>query len=451
MRVHVDANADYQNRLKGTYAFAVEKDIYFRKSIYDPDDPFVQFVLAHEVAHYLQKRLGTNVDGPSEPNEWQIEREANLSGLAFVQNKAPPALSPDPSPIPRHFGPVGHYFTVYYLALAAGIEKGLARKLALYAQMPDEISELDAVDVWAWANKWFHNWDIDGSRRQWYRWIVGNYGGGDILNFMAWPLDFVAVIHRGLHALTGKNAKAEQTFRQERLEGANINKPHLFGLAIHAYGDSFAHQNLTGGDMYPPYIGHTEIFLQGEHYSKFPKGFDGQRGSPRSSKGAFALIASDYWRRLKLFGSWVDNINNVQDRYQKYGEGLFQVLQKRASGKSTNLADVRKKLTSFSSLQSEIQQQIAIETEIRNVLGGVNTFYKPLETPKGWTTATEIDGEKRPSLLDLLYHAGAWARYEPFYKTMGDTFAPRPTIAELANIKLNALERNIVLWISRGH
>ena len=39
----------------------------------------------------------------------------------------------------------GHYYTVYYVALACGVPNDDAMRIAFWTQFPDEVSELDAV------------------------------------------------------------------------------------------------------------------------------------------------------------------------------------------------------------------------------------------------------------------------------------------------------------------
>ena len=53
------------------------------------------------------------------------------------------------------YGEAGHYYTVYVVALAAGFDPKTARTMAILAQVPDEILELDGSTppkvVWSYS------------------------------------------------------------------------------------------------------------------------------------------------------------------------------------------------------------------------------------------------------------------------------------------------------------
>jgi Trp operon repressor len=64
-------------------------------------------------------------------------------------------------------------------------------------------------------------------------------------------------ISDGLHSLTGGHGSAEVKYREQQLKLFK-DDPLIFGLALHAYGDSYAHQDMNNsGRMYPPVIGHA--------------------------------------------------------------------------------------------------------------------------------------------------------------------------------------------------
>jgi hypothetical protein len=64
-----------------------------------------------------------------------------------------------------------------------------------------------------------------------------------------------AAINVGLHSLTGQSHKTEKSNRKDRLLTTGVDDP-AFGLAIHAFGDAFAHRNDATGAMYRPLQGH---------------------------------------------------------------------------------------------------------------------------------------------------------------------------------------------------
>jgi hypothetical protein len=69
---------------------------------------------------------------------------------------------------------------------------------------------------------------------------------------------YVQVIHKGLHSLTGTDAKTERHRRQEIFRGLK-GRGSLFkhALALHAFGDSFAHQRIHSTSLFLPTIGHA--------------------------------------------------------------------------------------------------------------------------------------------------------------------------------------------------
>ena len=69
-------------------------------------------------------------------------------------------------------------------------------------------------------------------------------------------------ISEGLHSLTGGNAGAEVMYREEQLK-LFADDRLIFGLALHAYGDSYAHQDMNDSGLeYPPIIGHAKGILR---------------------------------------------------------------------------------------------------------------------------------------------------------------------------------------------
>ena len=69
-----------------------------------------------------------------------------------------------------------------------------------------------------------------------------------------------AQVSSGLHSLTGGKAIQEQGYCYKELKGIFTSNDHLaIGLALHAFGDSFAHVQLRNpkGLMYRTGIGHA--------------------------------------------------------------------------------------------------------------------------------------------------------------------------------------------------
>ena len=197
VRIHADARSDWMNIAVGTLAFTVGEEIFIRRNLGNPNSVQFRFILAHELTHVLQKRRHR------EPNRLGIasitcqilEKEANAAASAFINEcRRSLTLSPDHPARPRAFGPIGHFYTVYYVCLAAGIPDAEAARLSFYAQLPDELTEFDARDVltqWYWRYlRYLAFRDRDGLDN----WLA-LYASK---RFMENPLDYVSIIQSGL-------------------------------------------------------------------------------------------------------------------------------------------------------------------------------------------------------------------------------------------------------------
>lgn len=224
-------------------------------------------VLWHELAHLAQQALWR---GRSVPPAW-TEAEAHLAALTG----RPPRLPLDPR-LPSCWEEVGHYYTVYYVLFAAGVRDDLARRIAFYAQLPDEVSDLDAVraglsiastDIPSGIGGWLHEQTL-GRAEDAYWWVNNGFasmvpGGGAYMGHRRPPRAFEDFrrsldVQSGLHALTGAPAEAETSRRLRILQGIDPVRNTLeFGLALHALGDSYAHREADGAHMFPMVVGHA--------------------------------------------------------------------------------------------------------------------------------------------------------------------------------------------------
>ena len=242
-------------------------------------------VLRHELAHVAQQRLWR---GRAVPAAWtEAEAHAVAAGLL------PRARLPLDPRIPSCWEEVGHYYTVYYVLFAIGVRDDLARRIAFYAQMPDEISDLDAVRAGyslpgatvTGVPGWVHEHTI-GALEEGYVWlnngfaqmIPGGYGGGYMIR-REQPRQFVDFsrgldVQQGLHALTGAACEVETARRTTILQGIDpLASTMEFGLAVHAFGDSYAHRAADGATMFPPISGHApdSVAARGERATHVPE------------------------------------------------------------------------------------------------------------------------------------------------------------------------------------
>lgn len=154
------------------------------------------------------------------------------------------------------WGAGGHYWATYFTSLLTGFEPEEAFRYAFLAWMPDQISELDAIFVQMVNVK-------DMIRRQH---VLYKPSAGEILNFDFPTLqhmifdDYMRMIHEGFHCLNGRNASKETNYRHKRAKEAykaSEDYPWVFGLALHAFGDSFAHRKINDHTMYDAGWGHA--------------------------------------------------------------------------------------------------------------------------------------------------------------------------------------------------
>lgn len=262
VRVHRCRTARRLTEKLGTVACAVDGAIFLGADV--PD-----MVLAHEVVHLLQARL------PGAGRVAAAEAEAHhLAARALAGLPCRVAVPADAAQ-PLRWEEAGHYYTVYYVALACGLPNDDAMRIAFWTQFPDEVSELDAVkagfdmpraardQVGAWL------YEDTGIRESIEQFVVGL--NNDIVNAMGLPgghMTYVKAepykdlqvnldVQRGLHCLTGANWDDETSRRAWASGKADLSDGYFeFGMSLHCFGDSYAHRNHDSGKMYPTVIGH---------------------------------------------------------------------------------------------------------------------------------------------------------------------------------------------------
>jgi hypothetical protein len=134
----------------------------------------------------------------------------------------------------------GHYYTTYFVSLAAGFDPHTALRNSVFAQMPDEVSALDAK----------------------YQGISAatETGPGILVSWANFERD---LIQRGLHALTGGSSEQERSRTQKALRSTNPGSME-FGFLVHRFGDTYAHTELDDDKkMYKTGWGHALPTLLG--------------------------------------------------------------------------------------------------------------------------------------------------------------------------------------------
>lgn len=268
-------------------AFAAPEAIFLSESLTALGNVETTLVLAHEFAHIVQKQRGQTLRAhamKSPTTDAAFEQEADRAAFAFLMGRERPELSADMSNVTRAWGPAGHFYTVYWVARVADVPDADAEQLAFYAQMPDQVCDLDAKKAgMAWGVSAF----IPGKIR--------NKALGDENRFDS----YIYQIQAGLHCLDGRDAAAESKRRVTNLRkvSSDLFLKFSFGLGLHALGDSYAHRRNSGS-----------MFI-----------------APAGHAGA----GNSLYERIIKLGTEIDNINEHSALYGEYCQQMFPVIAER--------------------------------------------------------------------------------------------------------------------------
>ena len=212
-----------------------------------------------------------------------------------------------------NYGEAGHYYTVYLVSLAAGMNPGEAYRNAFFSQLPDDVYELEAVPL---------------QQDQVMPWNPLP----KLLNTKAYQSQVhnVGSMHQGLHALTGGPSDKETANRGVPLQ--TLQPGSLgFGLALHAFGDSYSHRKI----------------------------------------GDESVMYSSGWGHLSDMHE-PDEIANRPDLYRTYVKDLYAVLQQR-SGATPVLteAQLMQQIDAVVALGSEQEQIKELSRQTTAMLGGM--------------------------------------------------------------------------------
>lgn len=403
VRLHFSPAGEVANRALGSLAFAVDGHICFRPEI-DPDqgDAFT-YLLAHEVSHILQKRRAKHIGllHVLPKSDQAFEREANVCAANVLRGKRAIVANSDPHPDPRCYGPAGHYYTAFYTALATGFDYETARKIGLYTQLPDLVSEIDATEAGkGWGKKYG---EAMASTAELY--ISHVIPGKSITEFWQHSQDAAIdkmvsdwQVQAGLHALTGGDAETETTKRTNILSQCAPGSLE-FGLAVHAFGDSFAHRDFHNGDkMYGPPFGHLAELVN--HAIRADSGWD-----PHDP----------------------DKIVLRKELYYRYGAGLYQIFSAKSSRKPpVDLKEFKSVLVDVSCQTTDEVQGAMLKARVREVCEKTEgtqatsqefaTFYEPPDDAIPWNEFRVLHPDLDPGLLaKALELAAKWCiSAEPF-------------------------------------
>ncbi len=330
---HIAASPEAPARVLGT---CMSEEIYVRPEL---PAPLRMAVLAHELSHAVQRRNATR-SGSRLACAGQLEAEANGAALACVLGQRFTCRLSDAGRVPRYWGVAGHYYTALFVMLTAGMDAKLAARQAMFTQMPDQVDELDATCA-----------------------------GLDLLKTFAvtpFVMDRIAkdyAVQKGLHCLTGGNAALETARRQIILQSAALESME-FGLAIHPFGDSYAHRVLYHQDvLYGPGAGHLRAWTTPDFISTRP-----------------AL-------------------------YVQYGLALFKIIADKlpaSTPRRVELADLDATLRNLASLAGDQSVIFNLDLSIKRT-GAPASGYRPEQEPRAtWKTFAGKHGLGPQNLADAL-------------------------------------------------
>lgn len=354
-----------------------------------------QRILAHELVHVIQKRLGSF--SSRQHTTIELEAEAYTVGSCVSSGNRCQVRLADSENTSRYWGEDGHYYTAYLIMLLAGVGDEDAREMAFYAQMADEVCELDAIDL--------------AKEVGWAR-LRPRFGDSD--ERVARKCKEAEIIHRGLHSLTGRASKQETRIRQEILQKAPFPS-FTFGLAIHPYGDSFSHRRYSSDyEEYLRIMGKCEILEESERRARanrrpfhhpMPhcramgsamkdrvKRIGAERSSGSSTGRRPTLRPSEHHSRkmtnpivghLNPFlgnqGRESDTIDLRPELYKDYAIGLFKVVRNRVA---TNEVWGRVVETSQHGFQPETTDSVSIPKQVNFDIESIVSEISKLESQK---------------------------------------------------------------------
>ncbi len=435
VRVCTGPRANAITNSLGAAAAAWRTEVFLSDCVLRSGPAAVRTVLAHELAHVAQKRLSGRPsmrDASSPAYRTQLERDASASAAAALAGRRRPPRIPDMPDVFSLWGPEGHYYTTFYVAMAAGLGEVRAKEIAFYCQLPDQVEELDAIAV---AMKMAAVMGLPTTKTEGALLALSHpeitatgvafYFGEKMVSafqdpsMMTWTNTWKAraqpaakqfqqaamramykspetfenllTVQRGLHCLTGANSRTETAFRRDIAEriprSGAFGGDWALGLALHAFGDSYAHRYIDDPEwMYDWGAGHAVEAQQGHE---------------------------------------PDNINHPGRRlfYAVYGEGMYNIFLKRSEAPSPKVKaeDLKKTLNDVSSRSGKRDQSEAL------IAAAIGLGGRPSDEWKYEPDAVPLEKFRRPGvdsnrLKEILTMAETWR--VKGHKAIGDFPTP---------------------------
>jgi hypothetical protein len=182
-------------------------------------------------------------------------------------------------------------------------------------------------------------------------------------------------IQMGLHYLTGRMADVDTTQRMSRLQNPAFGGALRLGLAIHAFGDSFAHRMIDDpARMYPPLAGH---------------GIEAIKRNPHSP----------------------DRIDFRPALYHQYADALYDIICARTPGQTRGLpkSDLGRRLDEVIPQTGERAQISKFRELSERVLNqAMNGYFPENETTDVFTEWQKAHQKSDSDLTNALTYASAW-------------------------------------------
>jgi Domain of unknown function (DUF4157) len=249
--------AESATRSIGAIAAARAQTIFLSESFFALPPKRQEFILAHEFAHVVQKRAVKNAHRPGFPDRmWATSIEADADCAAVDALAGRRAICGFNDSLERLAGwnEAGHYYTSLYIMLAAGVNKKVALRRAFFCQMPDQVFDFDATSAGIDYYEGRGGLPHIGLPKTTYYPAHEHLRTQRVLELdseVELPKDRYEreredqEIQYGLHCITSHDGESESRYREKQME-ITLDDDVSFGLALHAYGDSFAHRDADG-------------------------------------------------------------------------------------------------------------------------------------------------------------------------------------------------------------
>lgn len=187
------------NRALGTMAFTLADHIFLDRGAVATRHGRPMLVLAHELAHVVQKRLPVST---RQRNFEGAEDEAHAAARAVLSGGRYACSVPVPAMAVSCWSEPGHYYTTHFVLQAAGVPFAEAAEIAFFAQVADEVADLEAKH---------HGIKLAQTAGMAAAAFVVRSPGMIVLQARALRKAWLETrdIQRGLHCLTGSGAATE--------------------------------------------------------------------------------------------------------------------------------------------------------------------------------------------------------------------------------------------------